>query len=206
VTLLANLISKIGTSPSYPPKGGLKSDGSRVDPAPWYALRVSTKIAAGNEDLRNLNDYVGLNVGKTGNPEDKPAPNDLHKHDLSTSLTIDKAGVDQVHNEYKARNGNAEKALTFVEDLQVLIGSDIDNLVNRTEDIRRQIQSARPSQEDWNKLGEGAAKPHHALIDKGTQAIQLDFLPNVTFAEGEYLIELRVANGGGRILYNLYVE
>jgi hypothetical protein len=206
LTKLDDLVKAIEGSRTYPPKGGLNPDGTHVDAAPWYALRVSTKTAVGNEDLQSLRDYVGLDVGKTGNPEDKPAQSDLHTHDLGISLTIDKAGVDQVRNEYRARNGITEEALTYVDDLQVLIGPDPDNLVNRTADIRRQIQSVRPTQEDWSKLGGGPTQPNHAFVKRGTGLIRLDFLPDVSFSEGEYVIRLLVASGGGRIHYNLYVE
>jgi len=44
------------------------------------------------------------------------------------------------------------------------------------------------------------------LVADGTQEIKLDFLPNVAFDEGEHVIEFTVTSGGGRILYNLYVE
>jgi hypothetical protein len=59
-------------------------------------------------------------------------------------------------------------------------------------------------------LGDGA--DNHVFVLKGTNAIRLDFLPQVFFTEGEHYIELRVSAGpnnepnGGRILYNLYVE
>ena len=99
-----------------------------------------------------------------------------------------------------------EVALTYVEDLHVLIGPDIDNLVDRTVDIRRQLQSMRPTQEDWSKLGGGPTQPDHALVKKGTGLVRLDFLPNVSFTEGEYVIQLQVTSGGGRIHYNLYIE
>lgn len=135
----------------------------------------------------------------------------IHQHDHTHAFTqgsssgVGSAGVSDL----TARNDapiKPEKALTFVDDLQVWIGPDIDSLVNRTEDIRRQLQSMRPSQEDWNKLGEGPTKPDHAFIKKGTGIIRLDFLPTVSFSEGEYVIDLRVASGGGRIHYNLYIE
>jgi len=108
-----------------------------------------------------------------------------------------------------ARNDAAtppEVALTYVDDLRVLMGPDTDNLADLTDDIRRQLQATRPTQEDWSRLGRGPTEPDHAFIKKGTGLIRLDFLPNVSFAEGEYVIQLQVASGGGRIHYNLYVE
>ncbi|MEO8339278.1 MAG: hypothetical protein ABI604_06095 [Nitrospirota bacterium] len=211
-SIVANLVSKIGTSKTYPPKGGLAADGSHGGiPPPWYELRVSTKSMPGNEHLVNLNDYVGLQVGKTGNPnpEDNPALNDRHKHDLGTSLTIDKAGVDQVHNEYKARNGQAAKALTFVDDLQVAIDG-----IPVTDAIIAQLKDADAnwSANSQDKLGNGSVN-HPLVMDPitrkgGTGEIKLDFLPNIYFLDGEHSIELSVEGdgNGGRILYNLYVE
>lgn len=104
-----------------------------------------------------------------------------------------------------ARSGSAEQALTYVDDLQVLIGPNINNLVNYTQDILWQLRAASAVQ-DWGKLGGGPLAPNHALIEKGTGPIRLDFLPGLAFTEGEYVIQLQVMSGGGRILYNLYVE
>jgi hypothetical protein len=53
-------------------------------------------------------------------------------------------------------------------------------------------------------LGDGTGT--HALVEKGTGPIALNLLANETFPEGAYYIDLVVASGGGRILYNLYVE
>ena len=46
----------------------------------------------------------------------------------------------------------------------------------------------------------------HALVQSGTGPIKLHFLPNVAFGQGEHLVELKPNGGGGRVLYNLYVE
>lgn len=97
-----------------------------------------------------------------------------------------------------------ENAHTFVKDLEIWIGENISGLENKTMDILNQLQDAQPSA-TWDQLGNGNG--NHILVEKGTGAIRLDFLPKTSFAEGhEYLIELRVASGGGRILYNLYIE
>jgi hypothetical protein len=124
-----------------------------------------------------------------------------HKHALSGSGTTSSAGVtDPSPPKFTARLG---APLTFVDNLQVLIGPDIARTVNHTLNILNQLRAAQPT-ETWDKLGNGGGG--HALVVKGTGEIKLDFLPNVAFTEGEYVIELRVDSGGGRILYNLYVE
>jgi len=74
---------------------------------------------------------------------------------------------------------------------------------DQTAAILTQLQDGRPAQ-DWTRFGDGTAG--HALVADGTQEIKLDFLPNVAFDEGEHVIEFTVTSGGGRILYNLYVE
>ena len=57
-----------------------------------------------------------------------------------------------------------------------------------------------------DKLGNG--RSDHPLVSKGTGPIKLDFLPGVSFTEGQHVIELSVKGdgNGGRILYHLYVE
>jgi hypothetical protein len=191
---ISKIIDSIGKSKEYPGK---------TDPT-GFALRVITL-----KDAVNMSVFYGKHqhkiVGKTGTPEDKPTVDLLHKHDLSTSLSIDKAGVDQVDVKYKARNGQNEKALTFVDDLQVWIGKSLPQAENKTDAILRQLRAAQSSVA-WDQLGRGPSNPTHPLIEKGTGPIKLDFLPDIAFTEGEYVIELRVASGGGRILYNLYVE
>lgn len=106
-------------------------------------------------------------------------------------------------------SGKQEKSLTYVENLQVWIGKDITNLVNCTKVIKDQLEAIKPGM--WGQFGNG--EDNHVLITEGTGAIKLDFLPNLAFTEGEYVIDLRVeklkANGnanGGRIHYNLYIE
>lgn len=124
---------------------------------------------------------------------------DDHYHTFSPNVSMDPAGIVDVN----ARTGKNENALTYADDLQIWIGKTIDDAQNKTVDVRRQLQAAQ-STEDWSKLGGGSES--HALAAKGTGAIRLDFLPGVDFTAGEYIIELRVASGGGRILYNLYIE
>jgi hypothetical protein len=157
-----------------------------------------------------------LTVRPDANAFPRPtAERDLHTH----STTAADAGVTDPSPAppkpqlYTARSG---APLQFVDDLQVSIGTKIDNLKAYTTPIREQIETARPSQEDWSKLGE-ASNPNHPFVVNGTGAIRLDFLPSInSFTEGEYVIELWVpaktdaagqpVPNGGRILYNLYVE
>lgn len=141
-------------------------------------------------------------VGNTGNPEDTPALKDRHKHDLTTSLVIDKAGVDQLDNDYKARSGETEKALTYIDNLQI----EIDGK-NVTEGARTQVVNNRPDTENWAKFGELNASSH-PFVEKGTGPIRIDYLPGVRLSEGEHDIVLSVSGvgNGGRIHFNLYVE
>jgi hypothetical protein len=78
---------------------------------------------------------------------------------------------------------------SYLEDLQVWI-DDTDY----TSDIKTRL--------NWDRLGDGSQG--HSL-QSGTGPIALDTLgPDLT--EGEHKIELRVGSGGGRVIYNLYVE
>jgi hypothetical protein len=207
--LVDSISNAIRGTPEYPPNPNpLPNDTMPYSP---YALRVVTKSESKYIDLGGsvgMGVFYGKHqhaiVGKTGNPEDKPVQNDLHTHGLSTTLTIDAAGVNpEGHTEYKARGGQAEKALTYVDNLQVLMGDSVPRLQNKTGVILEQLRDAQAGV-TWDKLGNGSDS--HVLAIMGTNGVRLDFLPGVTFSEGEYVIELRVASGGGRILYNLYVE
>lgn len=145
---------------------------------------------------------------------ENPFVSDDHIHHVSPTVSMGDAGVS-----YSAREGGI---LSYVDDLQVYIGQiyigSAPNLIKRTLDIQQQLADA-----DRANWADGAGNPkvlgngsrNHVLAMNGTGAIRLDFLPGMTFAEGEYCIELRldakteagkrVANGG-KILYNLYVE
>jgi hypothetical protein len=94
-------------------------------------------------------------------------------------------------------------AFSFVDDLQVFIGKSVDGLQNKTIPILAQLRDAQPSV-TWDQLGNGNS--NHVLAQQGTGTIRLDFLPGVSFEEGEHVIDLRVVSGGGRIHYNLYIE
>jgi hypothetical protein len=150
-------------------------------------------------------------------PQIGGATDHTHKHDHTHLFNFDSgnsgigpAGVSDA----TARSGTNIKALTYVDDLKVEIdGHDV------TKDIVNQLRNADPR---WSaltvqdsKLGNGGGG--HPFVENtngdltghgGTGEIKLDFLPGITFLEGEHLIELSVSGdgNGGRILYNLYVE
>jgi hypothetical protein len=136
------------------------------------------------------------------------------KHtNLKSTSSIDSTGVTS-----PSRNG---EPLTFVDRLEIFLGlvptGGVARTVNRTTEIQSQLADANP--EVWGtrtKIGEGGVKGD-PLKEKGTGPIRLDFLPDMTFTEGEeYCIELKVqaktdsagkkVANGGKILYNLYVE
>jgi hypothetical protein len=108
---------------------------------------------------------------------------------------------------------------SFINDLQISIGAE-PNLRPCTLDIQQQLADTVPSvwldptSRQPKLLGDGSSG--HAIAQQGTGAIRLDFLPNISFTEGEYSIKLslqgkfdsgghRIANGG-RVHFNLYVE
>ena len=129
---------------------------------------------------------------------------------LSGTGTSDRAGVSDPA--YSSRGGDAANRpdpinnpiapLTYVADLQVIIdGKNVSTaVVEQLKDIDQNWQS-----NGQDRLGNGSA--NHPLADKGSGPIKLDFLSTeLSFLEGEHWIELSVKSGGGRILYNLYVE
>jgi hypothetical protein len=139
-----------------------------------------------------------------------PFADDDHKHTLSPSVSMAEAGVSDL-----AREGDP---LEFVDNLQIFVGP-VENTINRTVDIRQQLADANPT--EWKDStggpkGLGDGSKNHVLAMSGTGTIRLDFLPNLSFSEGEYAIEFKLtANpdstdkmlaNGGRIHYCLYVE
>jgi hypothetical protein len=148
----------------------------------------------------------------TGTTDDKELMDD-HTHTFSPTVSMATAGVvDAAANpNYLARRGSP---VSFVNDLRIAVDG-----FDKTIEIRDQIVDSVPGAQKpaWQSgLGNGAS--NHPLANEAFDAIsiRLDFLPHVTFAEGQHVIELSVprildANGnpvpnGGRIHYNLYVE
>jgi hypothetical protein len=158
----------------------------------------------------------------TGNTElTNPFTEDDHFHTVSPGVSMSNAGVSDVPARSEPDpNNNQPKALTYVDRLQIYIGkadtplpeppnkpSDEDN---HTDDILNQLDNAQPTVGWLDVNGQGSlgdGKESHALAKNGTGEIRLDLLsPDLSFPPGDYYIQLDVGNGGGRILYNLYVE
>src|SRR5262249_30208160 len=111
-SIVKTIVDALRGAKDYPPAGTEDANGNLVPEEPFFALRVVTRdrtpdghggtpISTPNVDLKK---NVGLSVeggehfhkikGKTGKPTETIP---LHTHPLNTSLTIDKAGVDQTN-------------------------------------------------------------------------------------------------------------
>ncbi len=89
---------------------------------------------------------------------------------------------------YQARDG--QPAYSYFSNLQVkLDGTDITGLIK--------------TRLGWAQLGDGTAT--HQLVTSGTGAIDLVQL-GLPLGVGPHRLELRLNSGGGKVLYNLYVE
>lgn len=142
-----------------------------------------------------------------------------HTHPINTDGVLSDAGVSDVlaRSEPDPKKPQA-KALTFITDLQVYISKadptgifpePLPALIrdpNRyTTEILTQLHNSGIWADTYKELGNGT--DGHPFATHGAGPIRLDLLaPRLSFAEGSYCIELRVKSGGGRILYNLYVE
>lgn len=150
---------------------------------------VNMKVTAGAH---------GHNIVVAGDTKQTdPFSGHTHEVDVSSAASAGDTGITDV----QARSG---QALTYVNDLQVYIDGE-DQTHNQTQDILNQLDDAQPN-ENWKTIKLGNGNANHTIVMKGTGQIKLDFLHGVSFAEGEHYIEFRVNKGGGRILYNLYVE
>jgi hypothetical protein len=152
----------------------------------------------GNSDLtdQRLTGPGGVKGGR-GNLEVKLAGD--HSHTVDTSgISVNPGGSQSSHSHSVSgstgasgantavRAGNAN---TYLLDLQVWLDG-----TEYTNEVKTRL--------GWSQLGDGTQA--HSL-QTGTGPISLDTL-GADLNEGEHLIELRVASGGGRIIYNLYVE
>lgn len=135
----------------------------------------------------------------------------LQEYPLGGTASVQNSGVTDNRPDYSAR---LAAPLMFVDNLQISIGPT-GHAIPKTADILRQLSDSNPT--DWRgkiKLGDGGTTltTIDVLQENGTGAIRLDFLPDMSFGEGEYVIELSVPAGpkdqpnGGRIHYNLYIE
>ena len=94
---------------------------------------------------------------------------------------------------------------TYLGKMEILV-DDVDI----TSHVLKQLKDNDST--NWNDsstLGNGQCGHrinNRQINDGGTGAIRLDFITGVDLVEGEHVIELRVAKGGGRINYNLYVD
>jgi hypothetical protein len=155
---------------------------------------IKTFLSGADPQIGPDGDHSHTIGGQTDSTPQVPPGTVLHTHSLGSSVTVGFTGVTDVNAD------TGRPALSYVADLQVTID---DNNNNVSADILTQLQDARPTQ-DWSRFGNGLAT--HALVQDGTGDIKLDLLPHLSFTEGEHWIELSVASGGGRILYNLYIE
>lgn len=127
-----------------------------------------------------------LDHNATGSPTGNP-PGD-HSHTLTGSTdnagnTAPTAGATP----FQARGG---PAYSYPDDIRVkLDGTDITGLIK--------------GKLGWATIGDGTDT--HPLTTNGTGAIDLLQL-GLSIGVGPHLLEFRVAAGGGKVLYNLYVE
>jgi len=127
-----------------------------------------------------------LDHNATGSPTGTP-PGD-HKHTLTGST--DNAGNTAPltgATPFTARGGSA---YSYPDDIRVkLDGTDITGLIT--------------GKLGWSTIGDGSSV--HPLMTNGTGAIDLLQL-GLSVGVGPHLLEFRVSAGGGKVLYNLYVE
>jgi hypothetical protein len=154
-------------------------------------------------------------VGGTGTAADLTKDNDdnsKHTHQFQSTaaeysgILSNPSPTAAVNPAYMSR---AESPLTYFSNLLIAIDG-----IDRTDAIIAQIVDHVASDKlKWqNGLGDGTET--HPIADKSvdTVPIRLDFLPGVTFAEGQHVIEFTVGllpsgdANGGRLIYNLYVE
>jgi hypothetical protein len=127
-----------------------------------------------------------LDQTATGSPTGTP-PGD-HSHTLTGSTDVAGNSAPATGaTPFQARGG---PAYSYPDDIRVkLDGTDITGLIT--------------GKLGWAKLGDGTAA--HPLTTNGTGAIDLLQL-GLAVGVGPHLLEFRVVAGGGKVLYNLYVE
>ncbi len=122
-----------------------------------------------------------------------PDVNLTHQH--AGTGTTSPAGTSNV-------NARVGETLTYVNNLCVAFGSNDGNDIDITDLILAQLRD-RDGSNTWPKLGNG--DPTHDLVTQGTREIDLIRL-GLDLSPGEHHLTLSVADGGGKIQYNLYVE
>jgi hypothetical protein len=170
------------------------------EPGHSHVIRANTSDEPNREGLElsespvrmNLNEQVDLVVELDGdhfhtiNPGGATGPA-VNMPALDHSFTATEAGETGVG---PSARTSPETSYRFPDNLEVFVDG-----ISYTAEILNRL--------GWTSLGDGG--PNHDFVTAGTGAIQIDLL-GVDLSEGEHLIELRLATGGGRVLYNLYVE
>jgi hypothetical protein len=153
-----------------------------VGPLPWNAgYRVGKGQFIADDGFHTHTTPQVATTGPTGAP-----PGD-HSHTLTGSTDAAGNTAPPAATPNAARGG---QAYSFLDDVRVkLDGVDITGLIT--------------GKLGWAKLGDGTAV--HPLATNGTGAIDLLQL-GLSIGTGPHLLEFRVAAGGGKVLYNLYVE
>jgi hypothetical protein len=153
---------------------------------------VKTFLSEADPQIGPDGDHAHTIGGLTDTTPNVPPATALHTHSIGSNVSVGFAGVTDVNAD------TGRPALSYLDDLQISIDGK-----PQTANIQTQLQDANPT-ENWTTIGNGFA--NHDLVVHGTGPIKLDFLSGVRFEEGEHVIEFSVAGGGGRLLYNLYVE
>lgn len=165
------------------------------------AMETGTDGGTGTKD-QMLTGVGGVKGGR-GDMEVKPAG--THTHSLiGDNLTITTTPEPKKEAHFHGVTGDTNSTgfspaartsgstLTYIDDLQIELDA-----TSYTKAIRDRL--------GWSIIGNGTGDAADLLVQTGTGPIQFELL-GADLNEGEHLLELKVNKGGGRILYNLYVE
>ncbi|MER5225468.1 hypothetical protein [Streptomyces flaveus] len=176
--------------------------GGNFAPNNWYKRRGNPQAALDPEQTRNDDDESWIvrspvTAGGehthqlTGDTAPDPAS---HTHPISGSIENSGASLGQNNLRFESRTG---PRLEYVHDLRVRL--------DRT-DITAEIIARLPRA--WQTLlGNGLAT--HQLVTEGTDGLDLIDIANAvgqSLDTGPHTLEFSVTAGGGKVLYNLYVE
>ena len=171
---------------------------SGADPASLFGMNPGAHVSRGPTGGANqgdpAHDYIqtdGQHAHKvSGGTTGAPSPDHAtaHKHTLSGTDVVAGNTAPSASTPYQARDG--KPALGFPDSLHVKVDGT---------DYTQAILVAL----GWTRLGDGTGG--HALVKSGTGAIDLMQL-GIPMGIGPHRIDLRVNQGGGKVLYNLYVE
>jgi hypothetical protein len=179
-----------------PPKNDAILSGP--NPADPFGMNPGAHVSRGPTAGANqgdpAHDYIqpdGQHTHKvSGGTTGAPSPDHAtaHKHTLSGTDNVAGNTRPPAGTPYQARDG--KDALSF----PALVHVKVDDI-----DYTKQILIAL----GWGELGDGTKG--HKFVKSGTGAIDLMQLA-VPMGTGPHKIELLVNGGGGKVLYNLYVE